>query len=94
MLASALRVTGTQESEWTIAKQAAEERFQTGVKEVSEGKMESFPKLLYTRVFFEDGWGNYAKKKGTLNDLLGLPEGSLDQFTKVAIARQISGGSP
>ncbi len=78
MLASALRVTGTKEDDWTITKESTQERFASG----------GFAKALYTRIFFPDGCGDFEHNKGTLNSLLGLLEEDIDEATKVAIERQ------
>ncbi|KAJ5132976.1 hypothetical protein N7448_007134 [Penicillium atrosanguineum] len=45
-----------------------------------------FAKMLYTRVFYPDGWGN-TDQKGTLNDMLSLPEDDIDEANKVNIER-------
>lgn len=91
-MASALRVTGTKEGDWTITKEPTQERFSTGTKEVQEGKREGFAKFLYTRIFFPDGCGDFEHNKGTLNSLLGLPKEDIDEATKVAIERQKTAG--
>lgn len=70
MLDSALRVTGTNESEWTITKEPAQDRYSIGLKEIEEGKYTGYAKTMYTRVFFSDGCGNFEENKGTLNGLL------------------------
>lgn len=92
MLASALRATGTKEDDWTMTKEPAQERFSTGVKEVQEGKREGFAKMLYTRIFFPDGCGDFEHNNGTLNSLLRLPKEDIDEATKVAIERQKAAG--
>lgn len=86
MLESALRVTGTKESDWTISKEPAAERWANGVKEMKEGDRMGFAKMLYTRVFYKDGAGN-IEHKGTLNALLNLPTEDIDEATKIAIER-------
>lgn len=87
MLASALRVTGTKESDWTITKEPAQERYTTGVKEMKEGDRIGFLKMLYTRVFYPDGSGDTEHGKGTINALLGLPKEDFDEATERAIER-------
>lgn len=87
MLQSALRVTGTNESDWTISKESAHERYSTGLKEIQEGKRIGFVKMMYTRVFFPDGCGDFEHNKGTVNQLLNLAEEDIDEATKVAIER-------
>ena len=80
-------MTGTQEEDWTIKKEPAQDRFASGAAEVKEGKMEGFAKLLYTRIFFPDGCGDFEHNKGTLNSLLKLPQENIDEATKIAIER-------
>lgn len=89
MLESALRVTGTKEEDWTITKEPSQERYSSGIKEIQEGKRVGFAKMMYTRVFYPDGCGDF-EHKGTLNNLLGLPQESIDEATKVAIERSTS----
>jgi len=87
MLASALRVTGSKEADWTITKESAQERYSTGVKEIQQGKRVGFAKMMYTRVFFPDGCGDFEHNKGTLNSVLDLPKEDIDETTKVAVER-------
>lgn len=90
MLASALRVTGTEESDWTITHESARKRFAGGVQEVKEGKMQGFQKFG-ARLFFDDGCGDFEHSKGTLNEVLGLPKEAIDEATRVAMERQSAG---
>ncbi|KAM0810128.1 putative NmrA-like domain-containing protein [Seiridium cardinale] len=87
MLDSAIRVTGTQESDWKITHEPSKERYASGIKEIGEGKRIGFAKMMYTRVFYPDGCGDFESSKGTLNDVLGLPKEDIDIATKVAIER-------
>ena len=87
MLESALRVTGTQKDDWTINKEPAQERYSSGIKEMKEGKRIGFAKMMYTRVFYPDGSGDFEHNKGTLNALLNLPKEDIDEATKIAIER-------
>lgn len=87
MLASALRVTGTKEEDWTITKEPATEVYTKGLEQLNQGKREAFADVLYSRIFFPDGAGNF-ESKGTLNSMLGLPKESLDEATKIAVERQ------
>ncbi|KAJ6527893.1 putative isoflavone reductase family protein [Mycena vulgaris] len=87
MLASVLRVTGTKESDWKIEHEAHEARYAAGVAQFKGGDMQGFRKLLYTRVFYPDGCGNYEARHGLHNDILGLPKEDLDEFTKIAAKR-------
>ncbi|CAG8337170.1 unnamed protein product [Penicillium nalgiovense] len=62
MLQSAFRVTRTPEKDWTITKESAKESYENGVKEMNQGDGIRFIKMLYTRIFFEDGAGNFEPK--------------------------------
>lgn len=87
MLASAVRVTGTKEDDWTITKEPAQERYSSGIKEIREGKRIGFAKMMYTRVFYPDGCGDFEHNKGTINGLLELPKEDIDEATMAAIER-------
>ncbi|KAJ5963275.1 uncharacterized protein N7479_003151 [Penicillium vulpinum] len=86
MLESVFRVTGITEQDWTITKESAKERYENGLKEMHQGDRIGFVKMLYTRIFFDDGAGNF-ESKGTLNSLLGLPKEDIDEVTRAAIER-------
>lgn len=92
MFESALRVTGTKAEDWTITKEPAQEVYTKGLKGLKEGKREAFSNVLYSRIFFPDGSGNFEDSKGTLNSILGLPKEDLDEATKAAIERQKAAG--
>ncbi|KAJ6527891.1 putative isoflavone reductase family protein [Mycena vulgaris] len=87
MFASVLRVTGTKESDWKIEHEAHETRYAAGLAQVKGGDRRAFPKVLYTRVFYPDGCGNYEARHGLHNDVLELPKEDLDAFTKIAAKR-------
>ena len=87
MLESALRVTGTTEDDWTITKEPARERYSTGVEMIQQGKRIGFAKMMFTRVFYPDGCGDFEHSKGTLNSLLELPNEDIDGATKAAMER-------
>jgi hypothetical protein len=87
ILASAVRVMGSRESEWTITREKGRERYITGVKEIEEGKKIGFAKMMYTRMFFDDRCGDFETGRGTLNELLGLPKEDVDETTIVAVER-------
>ncbi|TKA29558.1 hypothetical protein B0A50_03571 [Salinomyces thailandicus] len=87
MFASVLRVTGTKESDWKISKEPAVERYKTGSEAMKSGDHIGFAKMLYTRIYFPDGTGNFETNKGTVNALLGLPTEDVDEATKRAEKR-------
>ena len=85
MLDSVMRVTGTTEKDWKVDYEDVKERYKNGMEEFKKGNMLGFAKLLYSRVFFPDGSGNYEATKGLHNDILGLPKEDLDEYTKIAV---------
>lgn len=93
MLESAMRITGTKVEDWTITKEPAQEVYTKGLRQLKEGKREAFANVLYSRIFFPDGSGNFEDSKGTLNSMLGLPKEDLDEATKAAIERQKAQGA-
>ncbi|KAM0554818.1 hypothetical protein ACHAPJ_006551 [Fusarium lateritium] len=89
MLISAQRVTGTVADDWVIAKESSQERYSSGLSDIKEGKRIGYAKMMYTRVFFPDGCGNF-KDKRVLNSLLRLPEEDINEATKRALERSES----
>ena len=87
MLASVLRVTKTQRSDWTITQEASRDVHETARQQIAEGNMKALGGWLYGRVFYPDGDGNFEKTRGLQNDTLGLPKEDLDEYTKIAIDR-------
>lgn len=91
MFESAKRVTGTTDADWTISREDSGERYKKGVLDLQKGEMTGFVRLMYTRVFFPNGDGDYESRKGLLNDLLGLPKEDLDEATRAAIDFALNG---
>ncbi|KAK9426343.1 putative CipA protein [Seiridium unicorne] len=91
MFASVLRVSGTKPEDWQIEHEASSKRFADGKKQFEGGDVVGFAKLLYARVFYPDGSGNYEASRGLENDVLGLAKEDIDEFTKLAIQRVESG---
>ena len=85
MMESVLRVTGDKPEDWKVSHENHKERYEAGKKELQNGDLRGFGKLLYTRVFYPDGLASPQKNSGTHNELLGLPQEDLDECTKVAI---------
>ncbi|KAJ6007328.1 hypothetical protein N7540_011304 [Penicillium herquei] len=82
---SVLCAIGSTKKEWSIKYQDVKERYQEGLTEVSGGNPEGMYKLLYSRVFYPNGDGNFEASRGLQNDLFGLPKEDLDKTTKIAI---------
>ncbi|KIW23596.1 uncharacterized protein PV07_11783 [Cladophialophora immunda] len=92
MLASVLRVTGDKEDDWTVLHEDVRERYQAGVEQMKGGDRLGFMKMLYARVFFPNGDGDYESKYGLHNDVLGLPKEDFDEATKRAVNLAAKGG--
>ena len=86
MLASVKRVTNTTDKDWTIEHQNHKERYESGQKMMKEGNRLGFARLMYTRMFYPNGDGNYEASSGLTNGALGLPKEDLDEATKRAVA--------
>ncbi|OBS24193.1 hypothetical protein FPOA_04740 [Fusarium poae] len=80
---SVKRVTGTSDADWTITYESTKKRYEEGMSLVKSGNMVGFSKLLYARAFFPKDPSDLSAK--SQNDLLGLPEESLDDATKAGI---------
>ncbi|KAI9715366.1 MAG: hypothetical protein M1812_006011 [Candelaria pacifica] len=82
MLESVERVTG---EKWEVKSEPVKERYAEGVKELRSGNRMGFSKLMYSRVFYPNGGGEYESEYGLHNDVLGLPVENLDEATRVAV---------
>lgn len=80
---SVKRVTGTSDADWTITHEDTKTRYANGLALVKTGNMAGFGKLLYARGFYPDDPSDCSAK--AQNELLGLPEESLDEATKSGI---------
>ncbi len=87
MLASVLRVTGTEMTEWEVGFEESGERYRRGAEEFGRGDFWGFAKLMYARVFWPDGSGEF-EGKGLLNGGLGLGGEDLDEWTRVAVGME------
>ncbi|KAK7747478.1 hypothetical protein SLS53_001733 [Cytospora paraplurivora] len=91
MFESVKRVTGTTDAEWKITYEDSEERYKRSVQDLHNGDWNGFVRLLYTRVFYSNGDGNYETRKGLANESLGLPKEDLDEATREAIRLSVTG---
>ncbi|KAK4690678.1 hypothetical protein P7C71_g6167, partial [Lecanoromycetidae sp. Uapishka_2] len=87
MLDSVMRVTGTKLDDWKITHESPQERYKSGMAELQKGNRMGFARVLYSRVFYKDGGGDYESKHGLQNEVLGLPKEDMDEATKAAIKR-------
>lgn len=89
MLASVLRVTGSQKSEWAIDNVDGKGRWEAGQAAMKSGDRSGFISMMYASTLRQDRdeWGVFEKTRGLSNKLLKLPGEDLDEFTRVAIER-------
>ncbi|KAK9315531.1 hypothetical protein V1524DRAFT_460647 [Lipomyces starkeyi] len=85
MFESVKGVTGTTDADWTITHESAEQRWKDGQTALQEGDWKVFTKMLYSRMFFPTGDGDYQSSRGLHNDLLGPTVEDLDEFTAIAV---------
>lgn len=80
---SVKRVTGTTDADWTVTHEPTKKRYEEGLALVKVGNMSGFSKMLYARAFYPDDKSEFSAK--AQNELLGLPEESLDEATMSGI---------
>lgn len=85
MWESVKRVTGTVDDDWTITHESATQRWKESRAAVEKGDFASFPRMLYSRMFFPTADGDYQSRRELHNNLLGLPVEDLDEYTAIAI---------
>ncbi len=85
MLDSVMRVTGTKLNDWTIKHEPSTSRYKAGAEAMQKGNYLDFVQMMYARVFYQDGSGDFETSKGLQNGVLGLPKEDLDEATKVAV---------
>ncbi len=81
MLASAQRVTGTTDADWTVTTENSRDRWTRGRQDMMKGDRAGFARAMYARIFWPSRDGQYE----TQNDLLGLPKEDLDAATREAL---------
>lgn len=89
MLKSALRVTDTKLEDWKVSYEPAVERYETAKVDMKNGDRMAFARQMYTRVFYPDDSGNFEKRVGLQNEMLGLPKEDMDEATRAAVKRQL-----
>ncbi|PYI32757.1 putative isoflavone reductase family protein [Aspergillus indologenus CBS 114.80] len=83
MFDSVKRVTSTIDTDWRITYQDTKKRYEDGLMQVKQGNMAGFSKMLYARAFYPQDPGDLSAK--VQNELLGLPDETLDEATRVGI---------
>ncbi|KAL3433543.1 hypothetical protein BDV09DRAFT_196635 [Aspergillus tetrazonus] len=91
MFESVKRVTGTADSEWNITRESSLVRFKEGQEALRVHDWKAFPKMLYSRMFFPNGDGDYESRLGLDNAVLDLPVEELDGATKEGIRMGLAG---
>lgn len=94
MFESVKRVTNTTDADWTITHQSAEQRWKDAQATLQQGNMKAYVKMIYSRMFFPNGDGDYQSSRGLHNDLLGLPVEDLDEFTAIGVRMGENGEVP
>lgn len=95
MLDSVLRVTGDKAEDWNVTREPARERYAAAAKALKEGTdKQAYVKMMYTRIFFDDGNGNFEANRGLANGILGLKNDGLDEATRRAIKRATEEHAP
>lgn len=84
-----MRVTGTKESDWKITSEPAQQRYTQGIEPMKQGDHQGFAKMMYSRIFYKDGNGDFETRRGTVNELIGLSkeDADIDKYTKIALER-------
>ncbi|KAF1943950.1 NAD(P)-binding protein [Clathrospora elynae] len=85
ILDSAIRATGTKESDWDITTPAVDEVIAEARAEVAKGNHMAFIKEFYITHMREGTGGNYQEKAAKDAEVLGLKEGSLDEVVKAVV---------
>jgi hypothetical protein len=82
ILDSAIRATGTKESDWEIKTQGPEDAIQASREAVAAGNMMAFVGEFYTAHMQEGRGGNYEEKAAKDAEVLGLEKENLDEVVK------------
>ena len=95
MLDSILRVTGDKAADWTVKYEGTKERYAAAAKALKDGTdKQAYVKMMYTRIFYDDGNGNFEANRGLANEVLGLENDDLDEATKRSIKRATEEQAP
>ena len=86
LLASAQRVTGTKEEDWTVIGEDPEEVIKTAEEEVAKGNMLAGVRILFALLFSEGYGGDYSARVVDYKRL-GLEPEDLDEVLKGLLAQ-------
>lgn len=84
MLDSLQRNTNTSDEDWTIEYEPTKERRERGLAWMKTEPVHGFSTMLFSRVFYPNGGGNF-EEYGLANEALRLPKESLDEATQRAL---------
>uniref|UniRef100_A0A093V951 Putative ankyrin repeat protein n=1 Tax=Talaromyces marneffei PM1 TaxID=1077442 RepID=A0A093V951_TALMA len=99
ILQSVLRVTGTNLEDWKLPHTTAKDRWKSGQDMFKAGNMVGLVRLSYSRAFFPDdpeifemstGRSSSNTGGGLDNEVLGLSQENLDEFTKIGIDTKLT----
>lgn len=85
MFESVKRVTQTSEADWQISRVNSKERFTEARTRLLAGDRMAFGRVLYTRVLYPDGSGDFGAKYGLQNAVVDLPTADLHTATQRGI---------
>ncbi|TDZ36097.1 hypothetical protein C8035_v007978 [Colletotrichum spinosum] len=91
MFESVKRVTNTTDADWKITHENTQERWKAGKLALQAGDRNGFSKMMYTRIFYPSGDGDFESKYGLANEAIGLPQDDLDAATTEGIRMALSG---
>ncbi|KAI0512602.1 NAD(P)-binding protein [Xylaria bambusicola] len=81
MLDSVQRAQGTNDRDWDIKSEPSSKRVADGFTEMRQGNRLGFVKAMYSRAFYPSADADYEARHSTSNEILGLPQESLDDTT-------------
>lgn len=85
MFDSVKRVMKTTNEDWIITHDPVADRFKEGQEGMKVHDWRVSTKMLYNRMFFPNGDGDYESRRGLDNEVLGLPVEDLDEATAEGI---------
>jgi hypothetical protein len=91
MFESVKRVTNTTSNEWSITHESAEQRWKDAYASVVQGDFGAFTRMMYSRMFFPNGGGDYESYRTLDNEVLGVPVEDLDEYTAIGVRMGESG---
>lgn len=91
ILDSLHRVMGTSDADWEIEHEKSVDRYQRALGLMKDGYPMGWAMAMYVRTFYPGGHGNFEKRHGLANEVLGLPVEDLDEQTKIGVDMKLGG---